>query len=169
MTDMRTRKLPATIQALLILLSIIGWAMPAVMAQTPTPEEVNAVARDLWCPLCAGVRLDTCELKACEQMREVIALKLSEGATPEEIKAYFIQQYGPQVLGEPPRQGFTLLAWILPFGLLAAGAGWLAYQGHRWSLRRQMLRARVAASRPNPSQPQDDYTRRLEEELHRLD
>jgi cytochrome c-type biogenesis protein CcmH len=141
-------------------------ALTAV-AQGPTPEEVNAIARDLWCPLCAGVRLDVCELKACVQMREVIALKLSEGATPEEIKAYFIQQYGPQVLGEPPRQGFALLAWILPFVLLAGGAGWLAYLGRRWSLRRRALRTAAAAL--HPGAPQDDYARRLEEELSRLD
>jgi len=137
------------------------------MAQTPTPEEVNAVARDLWCPLCAGVRLDICELKACEQMREVIALKLSEGATPEEIKAYFVEQYGPQVLGEPPRQGFTLLAWVLPFVFLAAGVGLLAYLGRRWSRHRQT--AAIAVANPSPMTPQDEYVRRLEEELHRLD
>jgi cytochrome c-type biogenesis protein CcmH len=79
-----------------------------------TPDEVNSVARELWCPLCNGVRLDACELKACEQMRDVIAVKLAEGEDSESIKAYFVEQYGPQVMGEPPRQGFNWLAWILP-------------------------------------------------------
>jgi cytochrome c-type biogenesis protein CcmH len=88
---------------------------PSGVAQNGvTPDEVNSVARELWCPLCNGVRLDACELKACEQMRDVIAVKLAEGEDSESIKAYFVEQYGPQVMGEPPRQGFNWLAWILP-------------------------------------------------------
>lgn len=156
--------------ALTLCLALLGftWLTGATaFAQTPTPDEINRVARELWCPLCAGVRLDVCELKACEQMREVIALKLSQGATPEEIKAYFVEQYGPQVLGEPPREGFTLLAWVLPFAFLAAGAGLLGYLGYHWSQRRRAAAATAAA--PNPVTPQDEYLRRLEEELRRLD
>lgn len=72
------------------------------------------MSRELWCPLCSGVRLDSCELKACEQMKDVIAIKLSEGEDTTSIKSYFVDQYGPQVLGEPPRQGFSVLAWVLP-------------------------------------------------------
>lgn len=95
---------------------------PAVSTNEITPDEVNAVARQLWCPLCSGVRLDACELKACDQMKEMIAIKLSEGEDTESIKAYFVEQYGPQVMGEPPRQGFNWLAWILPVvGLLVGG------------------------------------------------
>src|SRR5690606_11248496 len=72
--------------------------------------------------LCSGVRLDSCELKACDQMKDVIALKLSEGEDTQSIKNYFVEQYGPQVLGEPPRSGFNWLAWILPF-VAALGGG----------------------------------------------
>ena len=66
---------------------MLGLGLPASgLAQQPvTAEQVNAVARELWCPLCNSVRLDTCELKACEQMREVIAEKLAAGASTEEI------------------------------------------------------------------------------------
>ncbi len=155
----------------MILLSLVGLTATDALAGPPwqsvSTDEVNRIARELWCPLCAGVRLDVCELKACEQMREVIALKLSEGATPEEIKAYFVEQYGPQVLGEPPRQGFTLLAWVLPFAFLAAGAGLLAYLGRRWSQHRRTAAAMAVNS--GPVTPQDEYARRLEEELRRFD
>ncbi|MCS7222323.1 MAG: cytochrome c-type biogenesis protein CcmH [Anaerolineae bacterium] len=149
------------------LLGLMWLTGTTALAQTPTPDEINQVARELWCPLCAGVRLDVCELKACEQMREVIALKLSQGATPEEIKAYFVEQYGPQVLGEPPREGFTLLAWVLPFAFLAAGAGLLGYLGYHWSQHRRTVTATATASSPEIFQ--DEYVRRLEEELRRLD
>ncbi|MCD6288977.1 MAG: cytochrome c-type biogenesis protein CcmH [Anaerolineae bacterium] len=181
----------AFLKHMLLMLSVLGCMAVAVSAQeiagsppttenasvnaqrtmpltrTPTPHEINEVARQLWCPLCAGVRLDACELKACAQMKEVIAIKLSQGATPEEIKAYFVEQYGPQVLGEPPRKGFTLLAWVLPFAALAAGAGWLIYQGRRWALRGRA--ARTATARATLETTEDAYAKRLEEELKRLD
>jgi cytochrome c-type biogenesis protein CcmH/NrfF len=96
-----------------------------------SPDEVNTVAEEIWCPLCSGVRLDSCELRACHQMKDVIALKLAEGESTEAIKEYFLEQYGPQVLGEPPREGFNWLAWILPFVAVALGGVFLWRQSQR--------------------------------------
>lgn len=105
----------------------IGWMnTPGV-----SPNEVNEVARDIWCPLCSGVRLDSCELLACQQMKDVIALKLAEGENSEQIKNYFLEQYGPQILGEPPREGFNWLAWILPVVALTGGGAFLWRQTRR--------------------------------------
>jgi cytochrome c-type biogenesis protein CcmH len=132
-----------------------------------TADEVNAVARQLWCPLCSGVRLDTCELKACEQMRQEIALKLEEGEDVASIKQYFLEQYGPQILGEPPREGFNWLAWILPVIALGGGAVFLLLRG-RHLLYGASQDGTPAASvnapggRPNPD---DRHARQLEEEL----
>ena len=60
-------------------LSILGPLLSRKMARARldrTPNDVKEVSKQLWCPLCSGVRLDACELKACEQMRDVIAVKL---------------------------------------------------------------------------------------------
>ena len=78
------------------------------------------IARELWCPLCAGIRLDACELQACVQMREEISLLLEEGRDKEYIIAYFEEQYGPQVHGQPPFAGIYGWAWWTPLLLLAA-------------------------------------------------
>ena len=61
---------------LLIATLLVTLAPLSALAQTPTPNEIDAIAKELWCPLCNGVRLDNCELQACIQMREVIAQKL---------------------------------------------------------------------------------------------
>ncbi len=153
----------------------LGLATPTRAQDVAPPDvdlnQINAVARELWCPLCSGVRLDSCELKACEQMREVIALKLAAGEDAESIKAYFVEQYGPQVLGEPPRQGFNWLAWILPV-VAAVGGGLFV-----WRKARQMVRpAAVTAPLPTSTADnrpgdgtadEDEYARKLEEELDR--
>lgn len=138
-------------------------AAPAQVA-TVTPNDVNEIAKELWCPLCSGVRLDACELKACEQMRDMIAEQLAEGQGKQEIKDYFIAQYGPQVLGEPPLEGFNWLAWILPFAALIGGGVFV------WRNTRRMV---SASPKEAPATAQtiadDEYSQRLEEELKRYD
>jgi cytochrome c-type biogenesis protein CcmH len=134
----------------------------ATVAQTVTPNDVNEVAKELWCPLCSGVRLDACELKACEQMRDMIAVQLEEGQDKEAIKDYFLDQYGPQVLGEPPLQGFNLLAWVLPVVAMIGGGFFV------WRRTRSMIESAPqdqAASTPVATDSQ--YSQQLEEELKR--
>src|SRR5512139_2682934 len=119
----------ATLGRLLVLI-LIGMATAIatgslpIHAQTPTPNEINAIAKDLWCPLCNGVRLDNCELQACVQMKEVIAQKLMAGESKEQIRAYFVQQYGDVVLGAPAGGGFNTLVWVLPVLVAVAAVGW---------------------------------------------
>ncbi|MEZ4640202.1 MAG: cytochrome c-type biogenesis protein [Caldilineaceae bacterium] len=134
---------------------------PPASADNVTADEVNEVARELWCPLCSGVRLDACELKACDQMKEVIAIKLGEGENVQSIKDYFVEQYGPQVLGAPPLEGFNWFAWILPFAVLIGGGIFL------WFRSRQLVQpvAAEAVSRENVTK--SDYERKLDEELKR--
>jgi cytochrome c-type biogenesis protein CcmH len=140
---------------LVTLLLLIALAVPAVAAAQGytlppgvTGDEVNDVAREIWCPLCSGVRLDSCELKACEQMKEVIAIKLAEGEDTRSIKDYFLEQYGPQVLGEPPREGFNWLAWIVPFVVLVLG-GVFFWQKSRQLVRpEELLEGGLPAPRP---------------------
>lgn len=162
---------------LLALFLTIGGGIALAQADAPaasdsaaqnevTPDEVNTVARELWCPLCSGVRLDACELKACDQMKDVIAIKLAEGEDSDSIKAYFVEQYGPQVMGEPPRQGFNWLAWILP--ALAVVVGGFFF----WRTTQRMVQAPEATPPPptivrtvtTPSED-DEYAQKLDEEL----
>src|SRR5512137_374320 len=121
---------------LLAVVAVLTLLAAPALAQTPTPDEIDVIARELWCPLCNGVRLDNCELQACIQMREVIAQKLAAGESKEQIKAYFAQQYGDVVLGEPAKQGFNLVVWIFPILAVVVGLGWLAYLVTTWRKRK---------------------------------
>ncbi len=147
----------------LALIFALGAIAPA-HAQTPTPNQINAVARELWCPLCNGVRLDNCDLQACVQMREVIAEKLMAGESKEQIKAYFVQQYGDVVLGAPSSTGFNLVAWLLPVLIFLVAVGWLAFLVRTWTRRRAPIAVTSAAAGPSPAPP-DAYLKRVDEEL----
>lgn len=142
----------------------------APTTQTVSANQVNAVARELWCPLCSGVRLDACELKACAQMKDMIGEKLAEGEDVSSIKNYFVAQYGPQVLGEPPLEGFNWLAWILPVLALVAG-GLFVWTRLRSSTRQAHAAQDAAADAPAATGDaySDTYGRKLDEELKHYD
>jgi cytochrome c-type biogenesis protein CcmH len=98
-------------------------------------------------------------------MRQEISFKLAAGQDLESIKADFVTQYGPQILGEPPRQGFNWLAWLLPVAVMLAGAIFLVVRGR--SLFVSSAAGRTAASPPATIQEDERLARQLDEELKR--
>jgi cytochrome c-type biogenesis protein CcmH len=130
---------------------------------TVTDDQVNAVAKQLYCPVCENVPLDVCPTQACAQWRALIREKLSAGWTETQIKDYFVQQYGDRVLAAPPARGLNWLAYIIPPLAFLAGAYILYRAFLAW---RQPLPTRAsqdASSQP----PADEYVARLEEELRK--
>ena len=111
--------------AVLVALILMGMVVSGVSAQTgtqplPSDDQVNAVAKQLYCPVCENIPLDVCPTQACAQWRDLIRQKLAEGQTKEQIKQYFAAQYGDRVLAEPPRQGLNWLVWARPDTALTA-------------------------------------------------
>jgi cytochrome c-type biogenesis protein CcmH len=165
-------------------LFLLSAALPA-QAQEPTvpvsDDDVNEVAKQLYCPICESTPLDVCATQACADWREVIRTKLAEGQSAEDIKAYFELQYGPQALAEPPRSGFTLAVWILP--VLAFVVAAFFFVQYLRSLRTSSTEAspsgasaasldggpetpEAAAAKEPPAQ--DDYRARIESELREM-
>lgn len=80
----------------------------------PTDDQINAIAKELYCPVCENIPLDVCPTQACAQWRALIKEKLIAGWSKAEIKQYFVDQYGDRVLAQPPARGLNWLVYILP-------------------------------------------------------
>ncbi len=154
-----------------LLLATLAWVGSAAAqdANPPTDDEVNAIAKELFCPVCENTPLDVCPTEACKQWRDLIRLKLSEGWTEAQIKQYFVDQYGARVLSEPPRQGWYWLIYIVPVVLLLAGLYVLAraYQSMRATATAE--RIPIEAAEQIPVSQDGEYLRRIEEELKKRD
>lgn len=143
-----------------ILLTFTASISPA-LAQNgePTDDEVNAVARQLYCPVCENTPLDVCPTQACIQWRATIKEKLAAGWTDQQIKDYFVEQYGERVLAQPSARGWNILVWVLPpLIMVVAATIFIVYL-------KRMLRPVPAAATSGSGNEKDDYARRLEDEL----
>ena len=153
-----------TIGRLALVILVLAVVVIPVAAQGGDPgADQKQLTQELWCPICNGIRLDVCEQKVCEQMRDQIAIDLKAGKTSEQIKQEFIEFYGPSVLGEPPREGFSLLAWIVPVLLLVGGLAAIVVLTRRWT--RKPAPTTAASTAPDTSQPEDPYLARVNREL----
>ncbi len=153
---------------LIILASLFGVAV--VYAQGggqayPTDNDVNRVAKKLYCPVCPNTPLDICDTQACKDWRAQIKDELTQGWTDQQVIDYFVAQYGERVLAEPERRGFTSLVWILP--VLSALLGlWIVYEILRgWRKRRPVEQfTRQPDARVSP-----EVLQRIERELREMD
>ena len=155
--------------ALILALVVVGGAL----AQDPNPpapsdDQVNAIAKGLYCPVCENIPLDVCGTQACAQWRELIREKLSQGWSEAQIKQYFVDQYGDRVLASPPARGLNWLVYLIPPLAILAGV-YILFRSFQ-SLRQpaeQRPPAEVEADQEIPSAQTDEYALRLEEELRK--
>lgn len=151
----------------LVLATAVG-ASAQEGGEFPTDNDVNRVARKLYCPVCPNTPLDVCETKACQDWRAQIRDQLSAGWSEQEVLDYFVAQYGERVLAEPQRRGFTSLVWILPVIAAALGAAGVAGVVRRW--RRARSRADPTTDRGLDHAPEiaPAVLARIEKELEKI-
>lgn len=136
------------------------WVVP-VSAQAPTPsdDDVNRIARQLYCPVCENTPLDVCPTEACRQWRDLIRSMLADGKSEAEIKQYFVDHYGARVLDEPPNRW---ISYLVPAVIILLGA-LLLVRGFQMWMKPSAAGANPAGTESEPSA--DPYIARLEEEL----
>jgi cytochrome c-type biogenesis protein CcmH len=100
---------------------------------TETPDErVASLEHQIKCPICRGESVAESDTEAAKAIRTEVARRVDDGQSDGEIRAYFAQTLGPDILLRPASSGFGGLVWVLPVAaFVAAGAG-LGYAFWRW-------------------------------------
>jgi cytochrome c-type biogenesis protein CcmH len=115
--------------ALATLLLLAGAA-----AAAPVDEKtVHDVAAQLRCVVCQSLSVADSPSETANQMRGIIRERLAAGESPAEVRAYFVEKYGEWILLAPPKSGFNLLVWVVPFVGLGLGLVVVAVVLRRWS------------------------------------
>jgi len=162
------------------LLIFLSLSTGLVSAQQPTAsdDQVNAIARQLFCPICENIPLDVCPTQACHDWREQIRQMLAEGKSEAAIKQYFVDHYGARVLSEPPATGLNWLVYFVPPMAFLAGVLLLYLAFRSWKRPGPGSAAPGAGQATTPESGQasqttssiavdDEYAARLEEQLRK--
>jgi cytochrome c-type biogenesis protein CcmH/NrfF len=137
--------------ALVLLLGLTAAAEP--QASLPDIED------EVMCVECRTA-LNVSNAPVADQERAFIRARIAEGMTKAQIKAALVEEYGPDVLAEPPSEGFDVAAWLVPAGLVALAALGIALLARRW---------RRTESAPAGPELDPADARRLDAELSAFD
>jgi cytochrome c-type biogenesis protein CcmH len=149
-------------------LLLTPYSLLPAFAQDPNYDRVNEIAKKLNCPTCAGLNLADCRTLTCEQWRNQINDLIEQGYGDEEVLNFFTARYGEQVLQEPPKSGWRLFLWMLPFVVLIVGGGWLLYAMRKWAGREvapAIAAPSFSKSSSDPAPVPGNYLHQVEKDL----
>jgi cytochrome c-type biogenesis protein CcmH len=136
-----------------------------LVASSASSTTLSELEKALMCVCGCSMTLSSCQCSKADQMRADLASRLEAGATAQEILKSYVAMYGEKVLSSPPKKGFNLTAWIIPFVAIASGLVLLGYVIRR--LMRPYGRETPKTGAPSPRESGHMGKRReeLQEEL----
>jgi len=128
--------------------SIAAIALLAMSAMAPlliTPagaqqlsDRAKQVGGKFMCMCGCSQVLTECNHVGCSTsaaMLKELNQSLSRGNSEDAITQMFVQEFGTKVYAEPPKSGFSLVAWALPSIYLFVGTGVVIFVISRWRKR----------------------------------
>lgn len=110
----------------LIALAVLVTALALAWSARPQPltdaQRVDRVAAELRCPVCQGLSVQDSPSETARAMKDLVAQRVAEGRTDDEIRAEFKRSYGDWILLSPPLLSPSGLVWIAPLAAIVAGA-----------------------------------------------
>ncbi len=153
-----------SLKKLFIILAVYFVLQPGMPALADSPT-VGDISQELICQCGCTLTVANCTHIECmsrDAMVTAIKDKLDQGQSEEAIIQFFVAQYGEQVLASPPKQGFNLVVWILPFAGILGGIIIIYIAIKKWVKQGK----RPQSSTPTKDDESDEeYRKRLEKEL----
>jgi len=146
--------------------------LPATNAQAYDKEMYKKINKELSCQCGCGLLAWECRMPGCmsEDVRRQVGEFLDQGKTEKQIKQAMVGIYGEQILAAPPKSGFNLSAYILPFFFLLAGGSVLYSIVSKW-VPKDPGDKNTAAPVSDTAEEEEPvrYRTRIEQELKELD
>ena len=123
--------------AAMAVIVVVALAVGATRDEGPTTnaERVYDVARTIACPECSGQSVAESDISVSREIRRDIAARIEAGQTDDQIRAYYADRFGEEVLLTPSASGATGLVWVLPVVAAVAALAGLVLVFLRWRSR----------------------------------
>ena len=137
---------------MLAILAMVPLLITPVGAQQLT-DRAKQIGGKFMCMCGCNQVLTECNHVGCSTsaaMLKELNQSLSRGNSEDAITQMFVQEFGTKVYAEPPKSGFSLVAWVLPSVYLFVGAGVVIFVIARWR-KRPAQEASLAGGAPGIS------------------
>ena len=159
----------AALGRLLTALLVVGVLAPAAAGAATPNTTLPDVEDEVMCVEC-GTVLNISTSQVADDQREFIQDRIDRGQSKEQIKVALVEEFGPDVLAMPDRQGFNLAVYLVPAVLGLLGLVGVALAARRW---RGNRRAGGGAGSTRDGEPdpalEPDQQQRLAAELAAFD
>lgn len=93
-----------------------------VIGEDPVLEKrVNEIGLELRCLVCQNQTISDSHAGLATDLKNQIREQLKAGKSEKQIIEFMVERYGDFVLYRPPMKATTVVLWVGPFALLAAG------------------------------------------------
>jgi cytochrome c-type biogenesis protein CcmH len=146
-------------------ITILLAAAAAITFASAAKVSLQEVSEGLTCQCGCGLTVANCNHPQCEfsvPVRAQIEKMIAQGMSGAQIIRAFRVKYGEKILSAPTREGFNLLAWIMPFAAVFAGCFIIVGAISRWRAN-PVMEAEVTAD--GPAFDDSELKSRLEQEI----
>ena len=110
----------------LIVVAVLATAIAVAWGARPEAltdaERVDRITAELRCPVCQGLSVQDSPSETARTMKDLVAKRVAEGRTDDEIRAEFQRSYGDWILLSPPLLSVSGLVWLAPLAAIVLGA-----------------------------------------------
>jgi cytochrome c-type biogenesis protein CcmH len=120
-----------------LVLAFALYAGTRANAASGPEQRAQALEQSIKCPVCRGQSVAESDAEASKAIRTEIQRRIASGQSNDEIRSYFSQTLGEDILLRPKSGGVAGLVWVLPiagFVIAAAGIGFAFRRWRRWSV-----------------------------------
>ncbi len=116
------------------LLLIVAFAVLPLLAQQQS-DRVKQIGGKFQCMCGCNQILTQCNHVGCTvstSMLKELGAMVSRGDSEDKITQTFVQEFGTTVYAEPPKSGFSLVAWLMPVFYFLIGAAIVVFFINKW-------------------------------------
>ena len=138
----------APLAALFVICTVIS-PVGSLRLYAQQTERAKQIGGKFMCMCNCNQVLTQCNHVGCTtstSMLKEVDQGLQRGDSEDAITQAFVQEFGTKVYAEPPKSGFSLVAWSMPFVYLAVGAMLVIFLITRWRKRPAAVAATSGAN-----------------------
>jgi cytochrome c-type biogenesis protein CcmH len=116
------------------LLLIVSFAVLPIFAQQQA-DRAKEIGGKFLCMCSCGQILTQCNHVGCTMsasMLKELGAMVKRGDSEDKITQTFVQEFGTTVYAEPPKSGFSLVAWLMPVFYFLIGAAIVVFFINKW-------------------------------------